>query len=53
MPGTTVHDGPLLVTDRKAYVRVLLYTFYRDGIKKEAASAPLGHLEALRSNQKI
>ena len=55
MPGTTVHDVPLLVykIGRKAYMRVLLYALFHDGIRKEGASAPLVHLEALRLNQKI
>ena len=51
------HDPevPLLVygTGRKAYMRVLLYALFHDGIRKEGANAPLGHLEALRSNQKF
>jgi len=55
MPGTTVHDVPLLVygTSRKAYMRVLLYALFHDGIRKKRVSTPLGHLEALRSNRKF
>ena len=53
MPGITVHDVSLLVyeIDRKAYMRVLLYALYHDGIRKGEANTPLGHLEALRSNR--
>ena len=52
MSGTTVHDVLLLMhgIGRKAYMRVLLYALFHDGIRKEGANAPLSHLEALRSN---
>ena len=55
MPEITVHDVSLLVyeTDRKANMKVLLYALFHDDIRKEGASAPLGHLEALRSNREF
>jgi len=52
MPGITVHDVMLLVygIGHKAYMRVFLFP---DCNRKEEASAPLGYLEALRSNRKF